>query len=294
MSKGENVRKKEIYSSIKRLIPPSLSSSDVEMILKKMQKNAHHYESLLNPTKEVNDLLSTQLMAINDIKALSCRPLILKLYEARDENRLTEQDLVKCSVILESYLMRHYILNLANNSFQIQFIKICESLEKDNPCDIYSWLENELKKGTGSVRWVNDGEFERSLLYDSVYERGVLKYFLTRIEEDFAHKERADLSATTVEHIMPRTLTDDWKTSLGQDYQQIYDKYINTLGNLTLSGYNSELSNLPFSEKKLRLETSNLELNRWIARKENWAEKEIIERGKSIIEKAIKIWPYPK
>jgi hypothetical protein len=78
----------------------------------------------------------------------------------------------------------------------------------------------------------------------------ILRYFFDLIEN--SGKEPVDMSELTIEHIMPETLSTQWKTSLGDNYQEIYDKYVHTLGNLSITGYNSEYSNDPFLSKKKR------------------------------------------
>ena len=73
-----------------------------------------------------------------------------------------------------------------------------------------------------------------------------------------------DLSLATIEHVLPQTLTDSWGWELGNDSERIHAELVHTLGNLTLTGYNTELSNLSFIDKKAKLANSHIELNRWI------------------------------
>lgn len=113
---------------------------------------------------------------------------------------------------------------------------------------------------------------------------------LTALEEAFEHKEPVDPSTATMEHIMPQTLSPTWKQQLGADCELIHERWVDTLGNLTLTGYNSEMGNDPFEEKKAKLTNTHFELSRYVLEKEAWGEAEIRERGEMLAESALKRW----
>ena len=96
---------------------------------------------------------------------------------------------------------------------------------------------------------------------------------------------------------MPQTLTEEWQQELGEDFQQIYQKWLHKIGNLTLTGYNPEYSNRPFKEKRdmseKGLRYSRFHLNKSFANTEQWDEDAIIARAEELAEKACKIWIYP-
>jgi alkylated DNA nucleotide flippase Atl1 len=127
------------------------------------------------------------------------------------------------------------------------------------------------------------------------------RFVLRRLEESFPSHERADLDTDklTIEHVMPQTLTEEWLTVVAEDATpdddpiELAGRLAHTLGNLTLTGYNTELSNSPFSEKRELLAQSNLEMNRPIAIKERWGPTEILKRADDLAERAIAIWPGP-
>src|SRR5699024_7268946 len=102
----------------------------------------------------------------------------------------------------------------------------------------------------------------------------------------------------SVEHIMPQTLTTTWKEDLGEDYQEVHDLYINSIGNLTLTGYNSKYSNRPFIEKQTiekGFKDSHFSfLNRLPAQKDSWGKEEIIESREMIIDRVLDIWKLPE
>ena len=106
-------------------------------------------------------------------------------------------------------------------------------------------------------------------------------------------KERVDLDNVTIEHIMPQTITDTWRAELGSAARDIHARLLDTFGNLTLTGYNTELGNLPFPDKKAKLENTHIELNRDVLKVEHWRDTEIEARANRMFDIAIKLWPGP-
>ncbi len=107
------------------------------------------------------------------------------------------------------------------------------------------------------------------------------------------HKEPADFANATIEHVMPVTLSDEWRRLLGANSEEIHGLYLHTIGNLTLTGYNSEMSNSPFDQKKVRLAQSHFELNKYFADQPTWGGERILARSQALWERARLIWPRP-
>jgi len=99
------------------------------------------------------------------------------------------------------------------------------------------------------------------------------------------------LAAATIEHVLPQTITEEWEAELGPDAREQWERLLHSLGNLTLSGYNTELSNQPYSAKRVSLANSHYELNRYFARIERWSADAIRERAMSLACRAVRIWP---
>ncbi len=130
------------------------------------------------------------------------------------------------------------------------------------------------------------------LINQPQYGRKTTRFILCRLEASFGHKESVSLSTTTIEHVLPQTLNQQWADDLGAEATEIHNTWLNTFGNLTLTGYNPELGNLPFSDKKSKLEKTHVELNRWILKQDQWGASEIQSRAKDLLTKAIEIWPH--
>ena len=92
---------------------------------------------------------------------------------------------------------------------------------------------------------------------------------------------------------MPQTLTDPWRAELGPAAEEVHRRYLHVLGNLTLTGYNPELSNKPFAQKRVLLAESNVAMNKTIAKEVQWSDAQIVERGRQFADLAVQIWPGP-
>ncbi len=122
------------------------------------------------------------------------------------------------------------------------------------------------------------------------------RYFFERLE-NFDRKERVYTHEYTTEHIMPQKLTEEWERDLGENFQEIHNKYLHTIGNLTLTGYNDKYSNKSFQEKRdmeKGFKDSPLRLNQSLRGLESFGEEEIKKRANDLADLALKIWTYPK
>ena len=96
----------------------------------------------------------------------------------------------------------------------------------------------------------------------------------------------------TVEHVMPQTLSEWWEKYLGSDAELTHEMWLHTIGNLTLTAYNSDLSNKSYSQKQQYFEQSHLELNKYFSKIANWKKEDIEQRASRLAERAMTIWPY--
>ncbi len=151
----------------------------------------------------------------------------------------------------------------------------------------------------GKQRLPNNDEFKDSLITKELYDpkkTKKIKSFLERLEK-FDTKEPVDTQKCNIEHIMPQTLEEEWERDLGENFQAIHDKYLNTIGNLTLTGYNQEYSNNSFQEKRdmeKGFKQSPLRLNQSLRDLKVFGEEQIKKRANDLADWALKIWTYPK
>jgi hypothetical protein len=266
------------------------STLAVESEIESMQKSGDFYAGFLFPEQEKSPTISDCLEDLKEIKVTTFYPLLLRLFNARQNSNLNDADLEKCLRLIESLLIRRAVCGVPTNALN----KIFPQLAKNFPStDHFRWLHRSLSAFSGSGRFPKDAEFATAFMTQPQYGRGTTRFILCRLEKSFNHKETVDLSTATIEHILPQTLSHEWEEELGPELEQTHTSLLHTLGNLTLTGYNSEMGNLPFSEKKNKLETTHIELNRWILQQTSWRALEIQARAHSLLTIANSIWTGP-
>lgn len=145
----------------------------------------------------------------------------------------------------------------------------------------------------------NDTMFKDGLLYGNIYKNTKLcKYILTISENGtFSAKETVNIdSSITIEHIMPQNKNEEWEKEIGKDYFSVHEKYLHTLGNLTLTGYNSELSDKPFAEKKQMIKEKSkfVSLNTDVINQEHWNLDAILKRAERLSSIIMECFKLPK
>jgi len=199
--------------------------------------------------------------------------------------------LKRCLTIIESFVIRRAVCNIPTNSLGNIFLGLTNEIEVDGN-NISNSLHDRISNFNPTRRFPNDIEFSNALKQDNLYGRPVTKYILEQLEMSHGHQEAANLQSTTIEHIMPQTLNQEWLNDLGDDADQ-HSLLIHTIGNLTLTAYNAELSNHSFTQKRQIYENSNIQLNSFIAQKEQWGVNEINERAEVLATLAIGLWIPP-
>lgn len=288
MRKGSNVRKGDIYTASKGEFERLKDAAEVRGQLTAMKDAALNYEKFMRPDLEGNKRVSRRLRALQELDSTVFYPLLLRLYSHWQTEDLSNDELVDCLNALESFYVRRMACGVPTNALNKIAMEICLHLP-EVPTNI--WLREKLGQGSGGRRWPLDEEFKESLINQSIYTRRRLaRYMLIALEESYEHKETVDTTTASIEHVMPQTLSEKWKEDLGSTYLEIHERWLDTLGNLTLTGYNSELSNDPFIVKKEKLVNTHFEMTKSILEKENWGAEEIKERATSLAMKAVVRW----
>ncbi|WP_257644255.1 DUF262 domain-containing protein [Luteimonas salinisoli] len=289
MRGGRNVRKGDIYTACKAEFEKLKDVDGVRWRLQEMKRSAEDYATFIDPDDESSESLRRGLRAILELDSTVFYPLLIRLYQNRRDGVINDDDLAKALATLESFYVRRSVCGVPTNALNKMTLELCTNLPEAQP---HVWLRERLQGGSGSRRWPGDDEFREALLTQRLYPRRKLaRFVLDALERAHKHKEPVDVSSSTMEHVMPQALTDPWKNDLGPDYVSIHERWLDTLGNLTLTGYNSELGNLPFSTKKEKLRNTHLELSRDILEAEVWTQEEISARGRRLGEMAVACWP---
>jgi predicted transport protein len=210
-------------------------------------------------------------------------------------NILSKDDFIEIIRLIESYVFRRAVCGIPTNSLNKTFAGFGKSIIKENYLES---VKAHFNKMTSYRRFPNDEEFVTELKYRDLYNFRSRSYWLRRLE-NHERKERVNVSEYTIEHILPQNnnLNLDWRRALGPDWEKIQQKYVHTIGNLTLTGYNSEYSDKFFTDKrdmKGGFRESPLKLNRGLANLETWNEETIVQRAENLAKEALKVWQYPQ
>ncbi|MCQ2814192.1 DUF262 and DUF1524 domain-containing protein [Helicobacter pylori] len=264
---------------------------EIEDLLKDLQKYCGYFCQIVFK-KEADKDLNKALSFLVDLKMDVIYPLLLELYSDYSDGVLSKQDFIPIIYLTESYLCRRAVCGLGSSGFNKFFASFTKKINKDQYLESIEAHFLSLEKTTG--KFPKDSEFRDSFITIDFYHFKKNKYFLERLEK--FTEEPVDTQKCNIEHIMPQTLTFEWERDLGENFKAIHEKYLHTIGNLTLTGYNSEYSNKPFKEKRDMengFKQSSLKLNQSLKDLESFGEKEIEKRANDLADWALKIWTYP-
>lgn len=289
LKEGTFVKMKRTYANLKSELETK-TKENAERELEKFHEYAHYYKKLIDPATEVEEELKKRFKRHNRWEIRTEYPILLNIYKQYSQKRINTSQFCDILDILESFVIRRFFCGYPTNKLNLLFIRIYSRL---NPDDWIGSLKKELVNDFPS-----DNEFIEGIKTYPIYLSGQQKcsLILESLEDFFKHKEPTKFVNLQIEHIMPQaggesdSLPEAWKDMIGPNYRSIYSKYINTLGNLTLTGYNPELGQKSFTDKKKIYQESHLELNKYFDGIEKWDESEINQRAEFIARNAVKIW----
>jgi uncharacterized protein with ParB-like and HNH nuclease domain/predicted transport protein len=244
--------------------------------------------------KETESTLAAGFSDLRELKVDVAYPLLLQLYHDYTANLLTVQELAQAVRWIESYVFRRAVCAIPTNSMNKTFANFGKALKKDRYLES---LQAHFLLLPSYRRFPGDEEFRRELKVRDLYNFRSRSYWLRRLE-NYGRKERVPVDEYTIEHIMPQNedLSSAWREALGEDWEQVQSAWLHTLGNLTLTGYNSEYSDHPFQKKRHMtggFRESPLRLNEGLVHLEKWDESEIKNRANRLAKKAAEVWSAP-
>ena len=231
---------------------------------------------------------------LRELKAGVAYPLLLRLYADYANDKLSVADLAAAVRLVESYVFRRAICDAATNSMNQTFASFGKSLQENRYLES---LQEHFCSLDFRRRFPRDEEFLRKLQQRDLYRRFRHKSYWLRRWENYGRKEHVT-EECTIEHILPQNsdLSLAWQRELGDDWQRIHQEYLHTLGNLTLTGYNSEYKDRPFAEKRDMsggFKESPLKLNKMLGGCDKWNENAIRMRAKVLADQALIVWGSP-
>ncbi len=291
---GKIPNEKRVYEAFKDY--QQKEGIEIEDLLKDLQKYCGYFCRIVfkkEANKEANKDLNKALGFLVDLEMDVIYPLLLELYSDYSDGVLSEDDFKHSIALIESYLCRRAVCGLGTNSLNKVFPFVTKKINKDQYLESIKvhFLSLETTKG----KFPKDSEFKNLFITIDFYHFKKNRYFFERLENDT--NEPVNTKGLTVEHIMPQKLTEEWERDLGENFKEIHNKYLHTIGNLTLTGYNSEYSNKSFQEKRgmeKGFKDSPLRLNQGLRDLKSFGEEEIKKRANDLADLALKIWTYPK
>lgn len=265
-------------------------------VLKDLFTYAKYY-ACIDLLQEKDDELKLYWQEFKKLDSHVVYPFLLKLYDDYSRQILIKEDFKKILQVVISYLWRRAICEIPTNSLSKTFATLYQAVDKE---DYVNSIIKAFVFKSSYKRFPSDYEVREKLQTKDIYHFRLRKYLLEALE-NYYHKEPIDLNTAnyTIEHIMPQNIEHNllWQQMLGEDWQEVHSLYLHTLGNLTITGYNAEMSNKSFGEKvngESGFKHSHLKLNESIAQCDVWNKKVIQRRTNILTDIILKIWKYPE
>ena len=244
--------------------------------------------------REPDPALRRAFADLNTLKVDVAYPLLLELLEDRETGALSAGDLLAIVRMVEAYVFCRAICDIPTNTLNKTFASFSKGLDKSRYADA---ARAKFLRLRGNTRFPTDEEFRLKLAAKDVYNLRGRAYLLAKLE-NAGRKEPAATEDYTIEHVIPQNakLSQAWRDMLGPDWEAVRARHLHTLGNLTLTGYNSELSDRPFAAKRDMpggFADSPLRLNKSLGKLERFGEAELTARAAGLIESAVTVWPAP-
>lgn len=265
-------------------------------VLKDLFTYAKYY-ACIDLLQENDDELKLYWQEFKKLDSHVVYPFLLKLYDDYSCQILIKEDFKKILQVVISYLWRRAICEIPTNSLSKTFATLYQAVDKE---DYVNSVIKAFVFKSSYKRFPSDYEVREKLQTKDIYHFRLRKYLLEALE-NYYHKEPIDLNTAnyTIEHIMPQNIEHNlsWQQMLGENWQEVHSLYLHTLGNLTITGYNAEMSNKSFGEKvngESGFKHSHLKLNESIVQCDVWNKKAIQRRTNILTDIILKIWKYPE
>lgn len=242
-----------------------------------------------------NPVLKSLYEDINDLRMEVSYPFLLRVHNDYEEGFINIDELSEIIRLCISYVFRRSICDIPTNSLNKTFATLRNEIKTDdyvNSIKAFFVLRDDYKE------FPDDDKFEMAFVSRDVYNMRSRNFLLGHLE-NYKNKAPIIIENFTIEHIMPQNpnLSIEWQQELGPTWRDVQKTYLHTIGNLTLTAYNSEMSDNPFMIKmdmEGGFKESALRLNAYLVKLTEWNEQRIKERAKILADKAKEIWGFPE
>ena len=295
------IRSDRVYDVFKEFKSGATVDYSLEALLADMERFAGYYLSLLSiPTTQYRLLSDAQ----RNLRLLGTTHAVLGMqlydYHSRAPSLLLPEKFAEALRLIESFIVRRAVMDWQSRDYWSVFASAARDIDRDVNANGTDPLE-ALKVALARQRYhfPADEQFSREVQDVNLYwRRDLCSHILARLEND-GQREPSPVGEYSIEHIMPQSIEEvpDWQQMLGGDWEETHAAWVHRLGNLTLTGYNSTLSNRPFEEKKTiegGFNQSAARLNSYVRDQRSWTETEMRARGENLARRSLAIWPHHK
>ncbi len=285
---------KNVYNTFKEFFEKEKIGKSIEDIVQQMYTYSNYYTNIALNKEEDKELRILFKELVNDLKTHVSMPFLLVVYNKYKQSELTKESFKEILQILQSYIFRRSVCNLPTNALNKIFATMHSKIDENNYLDSFKALLIATKR----YNFPNDTEFANNIKVKDFYNFKNRLFLFSKLENR-NRREEVNINEYTVEHIMPQSenMPQEWIDDLGPEWQDIHDKYLHTIGNLTLTKYNSKLSNKSFKEKQTNAEygynTSPLHISKNLRDASIWNEDEILKRIEDMSRRMVDVWQYP-
>lgn len=287
-----NVR--DIYATFKAYVQSERNKQTIAETVAEMHRYAGYYVRFTQESKESDADLRAAVCDINTLKVDVARPFLLRLYEDYENGSVSKATALEVLRLIESYVFRRSVCGVPTNTLSKTFAGLDREIDKT---DYLGSFKAAMALKDSYRRFPTDEEFKQEIKVKDVYNIRTRNYLLAKLE-NHGSKEPVNVENYTIEHILPQNpnLRSEWRAALGADWKEVHQRVLHTLGNLTLTGYNSEYSDRPFAQKRDMdggFKDSPLRLNKGLGKLDTWGEAQIVARAEALAEIAADIWCFP-
>lgn len=294
------VKQTDTYAGQQARLDRLQTEAEIEAELERFAGLGQLLATVLDPAPEANTTVRHRLKRLNAWGTTTVYPLLLHLLDRREQGTATSDQIAAAMLYVESFFVRRLLIGRATAGVNRILLGIVKEMDQQIPLDdaVRHYLS------AGRKYYATDADVRAAIPSTPYYLNGrpnqralVLRW----LEESYGSKEPVDPATLTIEHVMPQTLSAAWQQALaetedllaGEHIRQAHEALVHTLGNLTLTGYNSTLSNSGFDVKKAKLQASGLVMNQEIAQQPRWGRPQILARAAALAERIVSNWPGP-
>ncbi|MER7418330.1 DUF262 domain-containing protein [Micromonospora peucetia] len=296
--RDSRVKQTDIYSVQQARLERLRLESEIEAEVRRFARLGALLRVILHPEEEKDPGVRQRLERLSAWGTTTVYPLALHLLDRRENGTATSEQVARAMLYVESFFVRRLLIGRSTMNINRILLSVVTEMSKALPVDeaVRAYLS------TGRKHYATDAAVRAAVRSIPFYLHGRApqrSLVLRWLEESYDSKEPVSLEKATIEHVLPQTLTAEWRQMIAadlepdEDLDEMYEALLHTLGNLTLTGYNPELGNKPFAAKRDELKKSGIRLSQEITDQHRWGRPEIHARADALADRIIREWPGP-